>query len=199
MTQDTKDSLQRLSDTHEKHANRYGPACVRSRAGMPLPGRSRSRCLLRRSRRAAFLYVAVPGAGNETEYRGVGILVYDIDNGHKFVKRIPTWPVTAGQQPELVRGIAASARDAPSVHQHGQAPRRVRPGDGENRLGEDLRRHLLRSAGAVSRWRHDLRAGVRRAEVVRDRRRERCAAGDDRHDGVAAPGDFFARRIARVT
>jgi len=57
-----------------------------------------------------FLYVAVPGAGNESEYRGVGILVYDIDNGHKFVKRIPTWPITAGQQPELVRGIAASAR-----------------------------------------------------------------------------------------
>ena len=56
-----------------------------------------------------FLYVAVPGAGNETEYRGVGILVYDIDNGHKFVKRIPTWPVRAGQQPEHVRGIAASA------------------------------------------------------------------------------------------
>ena len=56
-----------------------------------------------------YLYVAVPGAGNESEYRGVGILVYDIDNGHKFVKRIPTWPVVAGQQPELVRGIAASA------------------------------------------------------------------------------------------
>ena len=56
------------------------------------------------------LYVAVPGASNESEYRGVGILVYDIDNGHTFVKRIPTWPVTAGQPPELVRGIAASAR-----------------------------------------------------------------------------------------
>ncbi len=56
-----------------------------------------------------FLYVAVPGAGNETEYRGVGILVYDIDNAHTFVKRIPTWPVAAGQQPEQVRGIAASA------------------------------------------------------------------------------------------
>jgi DNA-binding beta-propeller fold protein YncE len=56
-----------------------------------------------------FLYVAVPGAGNETEYRGVGILVYDIDNAHTFVKRIPTWPVGAGQQPEQVRGIAASA------------------------------------------------------------------------------------------
>ena len=56
-----------------------------------------------------FLYVAVPGAGNESEYNGVGILVFDIDNGHAFVKRIPTWPVKAGQQPELVRGIAASA------------------------------------------------------------------------------------------
>jgi DNA-binding beta-propeller fold protein YncE len=56
-----------------------------------------------------FLYVAVPGAGNEVEYRGVGILVYDIDNGHSFVKRIPTWPVVAGQEPEYVRGIAASA------------------------------------------------------------------------------------------
>ena len=57
-----------------------------------------------------YLYVAVPGAGNEAEYRGVGILVYDIDNGHKFVKRIPTWPVATGQQPEQIRGIAASAK-----------------------------------------------------------------------------------------
>ena len=48
-----------------------------------------------------FLYVAVPGAGNETEYRGVGILVYDIDNGHKFVKRIPTWPVRPGSSPSM--------------------------------------------------------------------------------------------------
>lgn len=56
-----------------------------------------------------YLYAAVPGAGNEAEYRGVGILVYDIDNGHKLVKRIPTWPVASGQQPEQVRGIAADA------------------------------------------------------------------------------------------
>ena len=56
------------------------------------------------------LYVAVPGAGNESEYRGVGILVFDIDNGHRFVKRIPTWPSEAGREPELVRGIAANAR-----------------------------------------------------------------------------------------
>src|SRR5688500_17093871 len=56
-----------------------------------------------------FLYVAVPGAGNETEYRGVGILVYDIDKNHTFVKRIPTWPVAAGQHAVQVRGIAAHA------------------------------------------------------------------------------------------
>lgn len=56
-----------------------------------------------------FLYVAVPGAGNEAEYRGVGILVFDIDNGHRFVKRIPTWPALQGQPPEMVRGIAAHA------------------------------------------------------------------------------------------
>ena len=57
-----------------------------------------------------FLYVAVPGAGNESEYRGVGILVFDIDNGHRFIKRIATWPAEPGKQPELVRGIAADAR-----------------------------------------------------------------------------------------
>ena len=55
------------------------------------------------------LYVAVPGAGSQNEYRGVGILVYDIENGHTFVKRIPTWPPVSGQEPEQVRGIAASA------------------------------------------------------------------------------------------
>ena len=56
-----------------------------------------------------FLYVAVPGAGNESEYQGVGVLVYDIDKGHSFVRRIPTWPLVRGQRPEQVRGIAASA------------------------------------------------------------------------------------------
>ena len=56
------------------------------------------------------LYVAVPGIRNYVEYGGVGILVYDIDAGHKFVKRIPTWDVAPGQQPENVKGIAASAK-----------------------------------------------------------------------------------------
>ena len=36
------------------------------------------------------LYVATPGVRNYLEYGGHGVLVFDIDAGHKFVKRIPT-------------------------------------------------------------------------------------------------------------
>jgi DNA-binding beta-propeller fold protein YncE len=57
-----------------------------------------------------FLYVASPGIRNYVEYGGIGILVFDIDNGYKFVRRIPTWDVPAGMKPENVKGIAASAK-----------------------------------------------------------------------------------------
>lgn len=56
------------------------------------------------------LYVASPGCRNYVEYGGVGILVFDIDNGYRFVRRIPTWDVPAGQKPENVKGIVASAK-----------------------------------------------------------------------------------------
>ena len=57
------------------------------------------------------LYLASPGIRNYLEYGGMGILVYDIDDGYKFVKRIPTWDApAAGKQAENVKGIAASAR-----------------------------------------------------------------------------------------
>jgi DNA-binding beta-propeller fold protein YncE len=55
-----------------------------------------------------FLYVAEPGIRNYVEYGGVGILVFDIDAGYRFVKRIPTWNVAPGKEPENVKGIAAS-------------------------------------------------------------------------------------------
>jgi DNA-binding beta-propeller fold protein YncE len=55
------------------------------------------------------LYVASPGIRNYTEYGGIGILVFDIDRGYKFVRRIPTWEVPAGAKAENVKGIAASA------------------------------------------------------------------------------------------
>ena len=56
-----------------------------------------------------FLYVAEPGIRNYVEYGGVGVLVYDIDAGYTFVRRIPSQVVPAGQEPENVKGIAASA------------------------------------------------------------------------------------------
>src|SRR4029078_10473268 len=56
------------------------------------------------------LYVASPGTRNYTEYGGVGVLVFDIDSGYRFVRRIPTWPVVEGKPAENVKGIAASAR-----------------------------------------------------------------------------------------
>lgn len=56
------------------------------------------------------LYVAVPGIRNDLQYGGVGILVYDIDGGYKFIKRIPTWDMSPGQEAENVKGIAASAK-----------------------------------------------------------------------------------------
>jgi YVTN family beta-propeller protein len=56
------------------------------------------------------LYVASPGTRNYVEYGGVGLLVFDIDNGYKFVRRIPTWSTPAGKEPENVKGIAASGK-----------------------------------------------------------------------------------------
>jgi DNA-binding beta-propeller fold protein YncE len=55
------------------------------------------------------LYVAEPGIRNYVEYGGVGVLVYDIDAGYKFLRRIPSEAVPAGKDPENVKGIAASA------------------------------------------------------------------------------------------
>jgi hypothetical protein len=38
------------------------------------------------------------------------VLVFDVDANYRFVRRIPTWEVRSGQEPENVKGIAASAR-----------------------------------------------------------------------------------------
>jgi hypothetical protein len=65
---------------------------------------------LRAASERRFLYVAEPGIRNYVQYGGVGVLVFDIDNGYKFVKRIPTWNVPAGQEPENVKGVTASAK-----------------------------------------------------------------------------------------
>ena len=56
-----------------------------------------------------FLYVAVPGVRNYLEYGGHGLLVFDIDNGHRFVKRIATAGLNKNGQPLNVKGVCASA------------------------------------------------------------------------------------------
>jgi DNA-binding beta-propeller fold protein YncE len=54
------------------------------------------------------LYVAAPGIRNYLEFGGAGILVFDIDRRHAFVKRIET-PASRRKKPENVKGICASA------------------------------------------------------------------------------------------
>jgi hypothetical protein len=55
------------------------------------------------------LYVAVPGIRNYLEYGGHGLLVFDIDEGHRFVKRIPTAGLGKDGKPLNVKGVCASA------------------------------------------------------------------------------------------
>jgi hypothetical protein len=56
------------------------------------------------------LYVAVPGIRNYLEYGGHGLLVFDIDRDHRFIKRIPTAGLDSKGAPLNVKGICACAR-----------------------------------------------------------------------------------------
>ncbi len=54
------------------------------------------------------LYVVCPGIRDYLEFGGAGILVFDIDNGHKFVKRIAT-DASKPAKPRNIKGVVASA------------------------------------------------------------------------------------------
>lgn len=56
------------------------------------------------------LYVATPGIRNYLEFGGHGLLVFDIDDGHKLLKRIPTSGFDAQGKPLNVKGIVANAK-----------------------------------------------------------------------------------------
>jgi len=56
------------------------------------------------------LYVAVPGIRDYLEYGGHGILVFDINKGHQFVKRVPSAGVDGSGHPLNVKGIAGCAK-----------------------------------------------------------------------------------------
>ena len=55
-----------------------------------------------------YVYVATPGIRDYLGYGGHGILVFDINNGHKFVKRIKTSGYHPDKTPSNVKGIAVS-------------------------------------------------------------------------------------------
>src|SRR5215212_5223827 len=55
-----------------------------------------------------YLYVAVPGIRDYLGYGGHGILVFDINNNHQFVKRIKTQGLHPNGKPSNVKGIAVS-------------------------------------------------------------------------------------------
>src|SRR5262249_38571630 len=54
------------------------------------------------------LYVAAPGIRNYLEFGGAGILVFDMDRGFAFVKRIDS-PALRQPKPENIKGVCASA------------------------------------------------------------------------------------------
>jgi len=61
-----------------------------------------------KSQAKRYLYVAVPGIRNYLEYGGHGILVYDIADNYRLVKRIPTSGLKADGTPSNVKGVAVS-------------------------------------------------------------------------------------------
>src|SRR5690348_14012580 len=55
------------------------------------------------------LYVAEPGIRDYLEYGGHGLLVFDMDHGHQFVRRIATPGLDEHGKPLNVKGVCANA------------------------------------------------------------------------------------------
>ncbi len=54
------------------------------------------------------LYVVTPGIRNYLEFGGAGILVFDMDKDHAFVKRVET-PASRQKEPDNIKGVCACA------------------------------------------------------------------------------------------
>ena len=55
------------------------------------------------------IYVAVPGIRADVQYGGTGILVFDADHEHRFVRRIPVPALGDMKHANPAKGICASA------------------------------------------------------------------------------------------
>jgi DNA-binding beta-propeller fold protein YncE len=83
---------------------------MRFAVGLVLIGAAVASARLVAQQEQRHLYVALPGADDADRDRSVRLLVFDIANGHRFVKRIPLWPAANGGDAEVVRGTAASSQ-----------------------------------------------------------------------------------------
>ena len=91
-----------------------GPARLVALAALLLlivPARAVAESRGQRVDRQRLLYVASPGVRNYVHWGGHGILVFKIDTGHRFVKRISLEGIGVGEQGRVpnVKGICASA------------------------------------------------------------------------------------------
>ena len=67
-----------------------------------------SQTLVKAQSEHRYLYVATPGIRDYLGYGGHGILVFDMQDNHRFVKRIPTQGLHPDGKPSNVKGIAVS-------------------------------------------------------------------------------------------
>jgi DNA-binding beta-propeller fold protein YncE len=83
---------------------------VRFLAGVLLIGAAVAAARPPTPREQHYLYVALPGPDEADADRSIRILVFDIANAHRFVRRIDLWPAARGEDVEAVRGVAAQPR-----------------------------------------------------------------------------------------
>lgn len=74
-------------------------ACVALIAPLQLPAQQEQR----------YLYVAAP-SGDADADRSIRVLVFDIADSHRFVKRLALWQADVPDERETVRGIAAGVK-----------------------------------------------------------------------------------------
>lgn len=96
-----------MSDARCVHVRRLLILTAALLSAMPWPARGAEPDDAHGARR--FLYVAAPGIRNYLEYGGHGLLVFDIDDDHRFVKRIPTGGLNDDGEPINVKGVCAHA------------------------------------------------------------------------------------------
>jgi DNA-binding beta-propeller fold protein YncE len=74
----------------------------------PLKAQNPGKTAAKKDTDRKLLYVATPGIRDYLGYGGHGILVFDIRNNHRFVKRIKTRGLHPNGKPSNVKGIAVS-------------------------------------------------------------------------------------------